>query len=122
VSESRLARKSTLNSDWIHFYKDCSGLHLITSELEEVLRAKCTGERSHNGNPAPRSLVRLSPLPDAESFESHKTEWRSSGKQVLQQKVNCRGGWSPLDTSLKCSGGSSTGTVAQSSGDARAGK
>jgi hypothetical protein len=107
---------------WMHFHKECSVLHLITSELEKVLRAKFTDERSHNGNAATRSLVRLSPLPDAGSFGSRKTEWRSSEKQVLQQKVNCRGGSTPHDTSLKCSGGSSTGTVARSPGDARAGK
>jgi hypothetical protein len=106
----------------MHFHKECSVLYLITSELGEVSRAKCTGERSHNENAATRSLVRLSPLPDAGSFGSHKIEWRSSGKQVLQQKVNCRRGSTPLDTSLNCSGGSSTGTVARSPADARAGK
>jgi hypothetical protein len=106
----------------MHFHKECLVLHLITSDLEKVLRVKCTGEHSHNGNAETRSLVRLSLLPDAGSFGSRKMEWRSSGKQVLQQKVNCRGGSPPLDTSLKCSGGSSTGTVARSPGDARAGK
>jgi hypothetical protein len=89
----------------MHFHKDFSGLHFITSELEEALRAKCTGERSHNGNAASRSLVRLSPLPDAGSFGSRKTEWRSSGKQVLQQKVNCRGGSTPSTLCSSVAGG-----------------